>query len=256
MPRWGKEFQRFSKSFPRVTDGQWGQLEQFAEHIYDWNSKVNLVSRKDVDNLVENHLVPCMSIGLLRPFRNSETIVDVGSGAGLPGIPLAIMFPKAKFTLMDGSSKKCKILEEAVDKLKLENVDVVDCRSNEFKRDRFDFLLGRGVSSIPEFLVSSSHLVKRPLTRKFYHPRTVTSGLLYLKGGDYRSELEHASIQSYARTVVKSLVPKLAENDKSILHIPTLEVRKFLTWKRKLQEQQRIQHKKGNSSSVHPPRVF
>jgi 16S rRNA (guanine527-N7)-methyltransferase len=193
---WLPDYSAYKKDFETVTDDQWDKLEALSLKLYDWNTKVNLVSRKDVEFLIPNHIVPCLAMSLIRKFGKGETVIDVGTGGGLPGLPLAIICPDAHFTLLDSNSKKMMVVNEIANSLGLNNVNVV-CSRAEKLNDKFDFLLGRAVSALPNFLSFSSHLIdgkSRTLPKDFVRKSpsestgsdsssvSISSGMLYLKG--------------------------------------------------------------------------
>ena len=210
------EFQPFVSSFPQLNEHQFEQLHDFCYEVSEWNTKVNLISRKDIDNLVVRHLMPSLSIGLIQEFLPTDSVIDVGTGGGFPGIPLAIAFPHTSFTLLDSSSKKMGIVESIVRKLKLQNVEVVAKRAEEHKNQTFNFILGRAVSSLPSFLGWTSHLISR-------RNDNAHGGVVYLTGGDVTSDLRSLAVNTFSRRNVSDLVRGL-ESDKYVLRIPTGQV--------------------------------
>lgn len=193
---WLPDYSSYKKDFGNITDDQWDKLEVLSLKLYDWNTKVNLVSRKDVEFLIPNHVIPCLAMSLIRNFGAGETVIDVGTGGGLPGLPLAIICPDAHFTLLDSNSKKMMVVSEIASSLGLKNVNVV-CSRAEKLTDKFDFLLGRAVSALPNFLSFSSHLIdekSRASSSNFVRKPSsesattgpssiaISSGMLYLKG--------------------------------------------------------------------------
>ena len=171
-----------TKYFPSLTEKQ---LEQFGmlQSLYeDWNSKINVVSRKDIDQLMLHHVLHSMAIAKFVNFRPGTRIVDVGTGGGFPGIPLAIMFPDADFTLVDSIGKKIKVVCGVAESLGLSNVRAMQTRSEELK-EQFDFITSRGVTTLPEFVRMTRHLVSKKCLN------SIGNGVLYLKGGDLKAEL-------------------------------------------------------------------
>lgn len=227
------EFKRYLDYFPNITNLQRSQLCQLYISMQTWNEKVNLVSRKDVDNLVSHHIVPSMCVSLVKQFQRGDRVIDVGTGGGLPGIPLAILCPNASFTLLDSSSKKMKVVSDMVKVLGLKNVNVVTSRAEKY-HEQFDVVLGRAVASIPDFLSYSAHFLADSGTCRGAHRYAIqagadaetkadTGGVYYIKGGDFRNELVEAKISKFQLHSVDELVDEL-EVDKFILHIPTTEV--------------------------------
>ena len=161
------------------------QAEQFAQldALYrDWNSKINVISRKDIDNLYEHHVLHSLAIAKLLPFQPGTTIMDVGTGGGFPGIPLAILFPECQFLLIDSIGKKIKVASEIANALGLTNVTCKQERAEEEKQ-KFDFVVSRAVMPLPDLV----KLVRKNISNK--HRNAVPNGLVVLKGGDLKAEL-------------------------------------------------------------------
>ena len=161
------------------------QAEQFAQldALYrDWNSKINVISRKDIDNLYEHHVLHSLAIAKWIPFMPGTTIMDVGTGGGFPGIPLAIMFPEGQFLLIDSIGKKIKVASEVAQALGLTNVVCKQERAEEEKQ-KFDFVVSRAVMPLPDLV----KLVRKNISNK--HKNAMPNGLIVLKGGDLKAEL-------------------------------------------------------------------
>ena len=161
------------------------QAEQFAQldALYrDWNSKINVISRKDIDNLYEHHVLHSLAIAKLLPFQPETTIMDVGTGGGFPGIPLAILFPECQFLLIDSIGKKIKVATEVAKALGLTNVICKQERVEEEKQ-KFDFVVSRAVMPLPDLV----KLVQKNISNK--HRNAVPNGLVVLKGGDLKDEI-------------------------------------------------------------------
>ena len=161
------------------------QAEQFAQldALYrDWNSKINVISRKDIDNLYEHHVLHSLAIAKLLPFQPGTTIMDVGTGGGFPGIPLAILFPECRFLLIDSIGKKIKVATEVAAALGLTNVTCKQERAEEEKQ-KFDFVVSRAVMPLPDLV----KLVRKNISNK--HKNAVPNGLVVLKGGDLQEEI-------------------------------------------------------------------
>jgi len=161
------------------------QAEQFAQldALYrDWNSKINVISRKDIDNLYEHHVLHSLAIAKLLPFMPGTTIMDVGTGGGFPGIPLAILFPECQFLLIDSIGKKIKVATEVAKALGLSNVVCKQERVEEEKQ-KFDFVVSRAVMPLPDLV----KLVRKNISN--HHINAVPNGLVVLKGGDLQEEL-------------------------------------------------------------------
>ena len=161
------------------------QAEQFAQldALYrDWNSKINVISRKDIDNLYEHHVLHSLAIAKLLPFQPGTTILDVGTGGGFPGIPLAILFPECQFMLIDSIGKKIKVASEVARALSLTNVVCKQERAEEEKQ-KFDFVVSRAVMPLPNLV----KLIRKNVSNK--HRNAVPNGLIVLKGGDLKEEI-------------------------------------------------------------------
>ena len=161
------------------------QEQQFAalDVLYrDWNSKINVISRKDIDNLYEHHVLHSLAIAKVLPFQPLTEILDVGTGGGFPGIPLAILFPECRFTLIDSIGKKIKVAQEVATALGLTNVECIQERAEEERR-KFDFVVSRAVMPLPDLV----RLVQKNVSNK--QRNAVPNGLVVLKGGDLRDEL-------------------------------------------------------------------
>lgn len=161
------------------------QEQQFAalDVLYrDWNSKINVISRKDIDNLYEHHVLHSLAIAKVLPFQPHTEILDVGTGGGFPGIPLAILFPECRFTLIDSIGKKIKVAQEVAKALGLTNVECIQERAEEERR-KFDFVVSRAVMPLPDLV----RLVQKNVSTK--QRNAVPNGLVVLKGGDLREEL-------------------------------------------------------------------
>jgi 16S rRNA (guanine527-N7)-methyltransferase len=165
-----------------LTDRQAEQFAQLDALYRDWNSKINVISRKDIDNLYEHHVLHSLSIAKFLPFMPDTTILDVGTGGGFPGIPMAIMFPECRFVLIDSIGKKIKVAGEIAQALGLTNVV---CRQEraEQEKQKFDFVVSRAVMPLPDLV----KLVRKNISNK--HRNAIPNGLIVLKGGDLKPEI-------------------------------------------------------------------
>jgi 16S rRNA (guanine527-N7)-methyltransferase len=171
------------KYFPNLTEEQQKHINSLEELYKDWNQKINVVSRKDIDELYLRHVLHSLGIAKVQTFKDGSEILDVGTGGGFPGIPLAILFPEVNFTLVDSIGKKIKVVNEVVEGLGLTNVQTVNSRVEEVPK-QFDFIVSRAVAAMPTFV----HWVKGKIKKESQHERR--NGILYLKGGDLQEELE------------------------------------------------------------------
>jgi len=159
------------------------QFKKLGPFYLDWNQKVNVISRKDIESLYLHHVLHSLSIEKFMPFKEGSTILDLGTGGGFPGIPLAIMNPDAQFLLIDGKAKKIKVVNTLIDHLALTNVQAIHKRSEELKM-KFDFVLARAVTRLDRLLELSLPKVSNK------HINILPNGILALKGGDLQEEIE------------------------------------------------------------------
>ena len=170
------------KYFPDLNQVQYQQMLQLPELYQDWNQKINVVSRKDVDELMLRHVLHSLALAKYVDFHDQAQVIDIGTGGGFPGIPLSILFPKVKFTLLDSTAKKLKVINEVVEYLKLDNVRTIHARAEEHQ-GKYDFIVSRAVAHMETFTYWVDHLI-----RKDKNPKT--GRILYLKGGDLTDELK------------------------------------------------------------------
>mgnify|MGYP003519837553 FL=1 len=171
------------KQFPYLTDIQKEQFEKLNFLYHDWNAKINVISRKDIDELYTKHVLHSLGIAKVIKFEPGTFVLDVGTGGGFPGIPLAILFPETRFYLIDVIAKKIKVVQAVVDALELKNVKAEQKRAELVKGD-FDFIVSRAVTNMPDFV----SWIKDKIKKKSKHE--LKNGILYLKGGDLTEELK------------------------------------------------------------------
>jgi 16S rRNA (guanine527-N7)-methyltransferase len=170
------------KQFPNLTENQLLQFEKLEALYQDWNAKINVISRKDIDELYTKHVLHSLAIAKIQPFEPGTYILDVGTGGGFPGIPLAILFPETRFYLIDVIAKKIKVVQAVADDLELKNVKAEQLRAEAVKGD-FDFIVSRAVTNMPDFYGWVKDKIKKQDKHK------LKNGILYLKGGDLSEEL-------------------------------------------------------------------
>tara|TARA_B110000914_G_scaffold51684_1_gene44446 strand:+ start:1084 stop:1713 length:630 start_codon:yes stop_codon:yes gene_type:complete len=170
------------KYFPDLTEDQKYKFEMLKDIYEDWNTKINVISRKDIDQLYLKHILHSLSISKVISFIDGTTILDVGTGGGFPGIPLAILFPRCNFVLLDSIAKKIKVVDAAVLSLKLNNVSTITDRV-ENTSVKYDFIVSRAVTKMKDF----KRLIKGKVNNTSNN--TLNNGILYLKGGDLKNEL-------------------------------------------------------------------
>lgn len=172
-----------SNYFPQLSPHQLRQFHRLEELYRFWNEKINLISRKDIEHLTERHILHSLSIAKVIGFKPGTKILDIGTGGGFPGIPLAIMFPDAQFHLVDSIGKKIKVVKELIQSLELKNARAENARVEELKQ-QFDFAVCRAVAPVPELL----HWMRGKIIKKNFN--RLANGLLCFKGGDLREELK------------------------------------------------------------------
>ena len=171
------------KHFPDLTPRQKEQYAALRDLYGYWNERINVISRKDIDNLYEHHVLHSLGIAKVQPFKANCDILDVGTGGGFPGIPLAIMFPETNFHLVDSIGKKIKVVEAVASELGLANVRAEQTRAESISGE-YDFVVSRAVTDLPTFV----SWVRGKISPSHYHD--LRNGILYLKGGDLNEELK------------------------------------------------------------------
>lgn len=171
------------KYFPNLTEKQQKQFSLLPELYREWNDKINVISRKDVDNLEVRHVLHSLAIAKLFTFKPGTKVLDVGTGGGFPGIPLAIMNPECEFHLVDSIGKKISVVQGVADALGLKNVKAEQVRVQQVK-DKYDFVVSRAVTAFPKFVAMSRKVVSQKQINVF------PNGILYLKGGDFSEEIK------------------------------------------------------------------
>ncbi len=171
------------KYFPKISEAQKQQFRDMQVLYQDWNLKINVVSRKDIDELYLRHVLHSLGIAKVLKFQQGAEVLDVGTGGGFPGIPLAILFPETRFTLVDSIGKKIRVVDEVVASLGLSNVRTYHSRVEDIK-GKYDFIVSRAVAAMPTFV----HWTRGKIKKKSVH--RLKNGILYLKGGDLTDELK------------------------------------------------------------------
>lgn len=197
--------------FPQLTEQQTLQFKQLKTLYQDWNLKINVVSRKDIDELYLRHVLHSLGIAKVQPFAPGAKILDIGTGGGFPGIPLAILFPETHFHLVDSIGKKIKVVQEVVEGLQLQNVKITNARA-ETITGKYDFIVSRAVAQMETF----ARWVRDRVAKKSNHE--LKNGILYLKGGDLTEEL-----QDFPKATIYKLTDYFKEDffeTKSVVHLP------------------------------------
>lgn len=200
------------KYFPNLNDKQ---IELFAklEPLYvNWNSKINVISRKDFSEFYEHHVLHSLAIAKFVSFTAGTQILDVGTGGGFPGIPLAIIFPKVQFHLVDSIGKKIKVVNEITQTLELKNVTAEQIRAEQIK-EKYDFVVSRAVTQLPEFV----NWVRKNIAHK--QKNAFPNGIIYLKGGDLTQEIKPFKRQIFVQNLSEYFDEEFFET-KKVLHLP------------------------------------
>ncbi len=170
------------KYFNHLSERQLSQFEQLKSVYEQWNAKINVISRKDMDLFYLHHVLHSLAIAKVISFLPENEVLDVGTGGGFPGIPLAILFPETRFTLVDSIGKKIKVVEEVTKSVDIKNVTAINCRVEQIDK-KFDFVVSRAVTQMPEFVKWIEGKIKKQ------SKNSLENGILYLKGGDLTEEL-------------------------------------------------------------------
>jgi 16S rRNA (guanine527-N7)-methyltransferase len=200
------------KYFDDFTDAQ---LQQFAalEGLYtEWNAKINVISRKDIDSIYLHHVLHSLSIAAIAGFQPGMQVIDIGCGGGFPGVPLAIFFPQVKFHLVDSIAKKLKVVEAVCEAAGIRNITTQHTRAEEIKNRKFDYAVSRAVAPLKELWKWASPLLKKD------HTHTPPNGLICLKGGDLSQEIYESALRPRMIPVTK-LFPEAYFEEKYVLHV-------------------------------------
>lgn len=178
-----REVELIFNYFPDISEEQKKQFSKLVSLYAYWNEQINVISRKDMDHFYERHVLHSLAIAKIQAFKNGSRILDIGTGGGFPGIPLAILFPECQFVLVDSIGKKIKVVNEVCDALGIKNVTTFHARAEDVK-EQFDFIVSRAVTAMPEFLkwVKGKFLTD--------NKNILNNGILYLKGGDLTEEMK------------------------------------------------------------------
>lgn len=203
--------EEITKYFPNLSENQLLQFKKLEELYHDWNAKINVISRKDIDELYIKHVLHSLGIAKVMEFQPKTTVLDVGTGGGFPGIPLAILFPETRFYLIDVIAKKIKVVNEVATALGLENVKAEQIRAENVKGD-YDFIVSRAVTNMPDFVSWINDKIKKQQKHE------LKNGVLYLKGGDLTEELK-----DFPKATQYNLSDYFSEDffeTKKVVHLP------------------------------------
>jgi len=199
------------KYFPELTEVQISQFQQLEALYHDWNSKINVISRKDIDQLYVKHVLHSLAIAKIQKFEPGTYVLDVGTGGGFPGIPLAILFPETRFYLIDVILKKINVVKAVAEALELKNIKAEQMRAENVKGD-FDFIVSRAVTNMPDFV----SWIKDKIKKQQKHE--LKNGILYLKGGDLTQEL--AGFPSATQYNISDFFEDDFFETKKVVHLP------------------------------------
>ena len=191
MPLWLKHFYICTmqsidillKYFDDFTPAQLKQFELLEGLYKEWNEKINVVSRKDIDQIYLHHVLHSLSIAAIVDFKPGADVIDIGCGGGFPGVPLAIFFPETRFHMVDSIGKKLKVVEAVVEGAGIANITTQHCRAEDIKNKKFDFAVSRAVAPLKELWTWAKPLLKKE------HKNEINNGLICLKGGDLHQEI-------------------------------------------------------------------
>ena len=198
---------KIRKYFPELGDAQVEKIVKLESLVREWNEKINVISRKDTDNIFVHHILHSMAMAKVKQFKADELVLDVGTGGGFPGIPLAIMFPETKFTLVDSIEKKIKVVKGISESLGLNNVEAMKIRA-ELLPPKYDCIVSRAVTAFPDFV---------KMTRNVLNPRSTERSVIYLKGGDFEDELK--GMKNYSITNISSFFDEEFFETKKIIYL-------------------------------------
>lgn len=204
--------QIIDKYFPGLSQRQKEQFNNLDTLYREWNAKINVISRKDIDNLYEHHVLHSMAIARIVRFKPSTSILDFGTGGGFPGIPLAILFPECRFRLIDGTGKKVNVAAEIAKAIGLENVEAIHQRGEE-EKGKFDFIVSRAVMPMSDLV----KIVSKNISRKQHN--SIANGILALKGGNLSAELKpyHKIVEV---TPISQFFDEEWFREKSVIYLP------------------------------------
>lgn len=201
------------KYFPNLTAPQIKQFDQLYGLYHEWNAQINVISRKDIDLLYERHILHSLGIAKVCEFLPGSQVLDVGTGGGFPGIPLAILFPETQFLLVDAIGKKIKVVNEVATGIGLKNLEAVHSRAEQVNKN-FDFIVSRAVTQLKDFYP----WIKGKFNKKSIH--IIKNGVLYLKGGDLTDELAASQLKSIQLFPLSSQFEEEFFDTKFVVYFP------------------------------------
>lgn len=216
MEKTPSNLELITRYFADFTSEQLDQLNQLAPLYQEWNEKINVISRKDIEGLYEKHVLHSLSIAAVFEFEPETEIIDIGTGGGFPGIPLAIFFPEVKFHLVDSIGKKLKVVEAVAEGIGLRNVTIQHTRAEEIRNRKFDFVVSRAVAPLGELWKWGKPLLKKS---KVQAESTSQHGLICLKGGDLAAEIQESGTRPRLMEI-HDIFPEEFFREKFIVYVP------------------------------------
>lgn len=216
MEKGGKNLELINKYFSDFTTEQLQQFAALEELYHDWNSKINVISRKDIDSLYEKHVLHSLSIAAIAKWPAGTEVIDIGTGGGFPGIPLAIFFPEVRFHLVDSIGKKIKVVNAVTEAIRLKNVTTEHRRAEEIKNRKFDTVVSRAVAPLKDLWQWGKPLLK---SKNMAAAGEKTTGLICLKGGDLTLEIAESGVRPRVLEIFE-LFPEEYFKEKFVLMVP------------------------------------
>jgi 16S rRNA (guanine527-N7)-methyltransferase len=208
------QLELITKYFSDFSETHLQQYRQLGGLYREWNEKINVISRKDIDALYERHVLHSLSIAAEFDFVDGMEIIDIGTGGGFPGVPLAIFFPKVQFHLVDSIGKKLKVIDAICSELHIDNVSTQHIRAEQIKDRKFDFAVSRAVAPLKELWTWS-----KPLLKKEHQMNECKNGLICLKGGDLAQEISESGLKPFAKPIDQIFNEDFFK-DKYIIYVP------------------------------------
>jgi len=218
MEKSAKDLELITRYFGEFTTEQLNQFQRLEELYTDWNQKINVISRKDMDSLYEKHVLHSLCIAAVFEFKPGTEILDLGTGGGFPGIPLAIFFPQVKFHLVDSIGKKIKVVQAVTEALQLKNVTSQHSRAEEIKNRKFDFVLSRAVAPLAELWKWTKPMLKKTLAPEIAPDSQSKPGLICLKGGDLAAEISESRLRP-RQVDIHEIFPEPYFREKYLLYV-------------------------------------